>query len=157
MILATEGSPQYPYNRLMTWIEALITRGFIQEEVVVLCGSSTQVPPVMERAGEGRAQGTAAPCRTDSCLTELSWQASVIISDCDAARLKLLDSTAKPYILVPRTSSYNEHIDDGQIELGSKLASQGLPVAWCPGDLVRFLSSPQRISLPVSTERGELR
>jgi len=109
MILATEGTSSYPFNRLMTWIEALIARGFIQEEVVVLSGSSTQVPPASKRYES----------RTESCLTELSWQASLIISDCDAARLQLLDRTAKPYILVPRTSSYNEFMDDRQIELGS--------------------------------------
>jgi len=102
MILATEGTSSYPFNRLMIWIEALIARGFIQEEVVVLSGSSTQVPPAIKRYES----------RTESCLTELSLQASLIISDCDAARLQLLDRTAKPYILVPRTSSYNEFMDD---------------------------------------------
>ncbi len=146
MILATEGTSSYPFNRLMTWIEALIARGFIQEEVVVLSGSSTQVPPEIARYES----------RTESCLTELSWQASRIISDCDAARLQLLDRTAKPYILVPRTSCYNEFIDDRQIELVASLASYGIPVAWCPGDLVRFLSSPRRISLPISWEIEDL-
>ena len=144
MILATEGTLSYPFNRLITWIEVLIARGFIQEEVVLLSGSSTQVPPAIKKNESG----------TDSCLTELSWQATVIISDCDAQRLQLLDGTAKPYILVPRTSSYNEHMDDRQIELGSSLASLGIPVAWCPGDLVRFLSSPRRISLPLSQDIG---
>lgn len=146
MIIATEGTQQYPFNRLMTWIEALIARGFILEEVVVLSGSSTKIPPALKRYES----------RTDSCLTELSGQASLIISDCDAARLQLLDRTAKPYILVPRTSSYNEHMDDRQIQLGSSLACEGIPVAWCPGDLVRFLSSPRRSSLPVCFERGDL-
>lgn len=154
MILATEGSPQYPFNRLMTWIEALIARGFIQEEVVVLSGNSTQIPPALKRYESRTQSGATAP--TASCLTELSDRASLIISDCDAYWLQLLDRTAKPYILVPRTSSYNEHMDDRQVELGSKLAAVGFPVAWCPGDLVRFLSSPQRISLPMSlVSRGD--
>jgi len=152
MILATEGTSSYPFNRLMTWTSALIDRGFIQEEVVLLSGSSTEVPPAIERY----------EFRTESCLTELSSQASLIISDCDATqagtpapRLQLLDRIAKPYILVPRTSSYNELMDDRQIELGAKLASFGIPVAWCPGDLVRFLSSPRRISLPLSQDIGD--
>ena len=137
MIIVTSGTKQYPFKRLMTWIEALISRGFIQEEVVVQSSSPLPGSPAI-RSFESTA--------TD-CLVQLSGEASLIVSDCDAERLELLDQTEKPYILVPRTLSYNEYIDDRQMSLGAALAQIGIPVAWSPGDLVRFISSPQRISL----------
>lgn len=137
MILATVGTEPYPFNRLITWLEALVSQGFVQEEVVVQYGSCTHLPLVFQRYES----------TTETCLQELGGEASTIVSDCDGETIQLLDRTAKPYILVPRAKSYKEHTDDRQIELAATLAQMGIPIAYSPGDLVRFLASPRRITL----------
>ena len=137
MILATVGTEPYPFNRLITWLEALINRGFLQEEVVVQYGCCTHMPLVLR----------SCESTTEACLQELGGRSRTIISHCDEEALLLLDRTAKPYILVPRAKSYKEHIDDRQIELAATLAQMGVPVAWSPGDLARFLVSPRQIAL----------
>lgn len=138
MILATVGSEQQPFNRLMTWIEALILRGFISpDEVILHFGDSTYVP----------ARVRCYQSMNQARFQELSAEATLIISHCSEAALIRLDSTRKPYLLVPRTQSYKEHSNDEQIELALALAQMGVPIAWSPGDVVRFLASPHRISL----------
>lgn len=137
MILATVGTEQYPFNRLMTWIEALIERGFLDEEIVVQYGNCTHLPPGVK---------CYQHLKTD-LFQELSTQSRLIISHCNIEILAELDQSGNPYILVPRAQCYKEHIDDRQIELALSLAQVGVPVAWSPGDLVRFLASPQRFSL----------
>jgi len=136
MIVTTVGTETYPFNRLMSWLEVLVKRGFIQEELIVQYGSCTVWPQVEQ-------------CFVDlpeRKLVELGHEARLIVSHCDPHLLKGLDQTTKPYILVPRAQCYKEHIDDRQIELAFHLAVAGVPIAWSPGDLVRFLHSPRRIS-----------
>ena len=136
MIVTTVGTEPYPFNRLMSWLEVLVNRGFIQEELIVQYGSCTIWPESEE-------------CFADipeTKLIELGDDARLIIAHCDPQMLKWLDKTTKPYILVPRAQCYKEHMDDRQIELASNLALVGVPIAWSPGDLVRFLHTPRRIS-----------
>lgn len=136
MILTTVGTEPYPFNRLMSWLQVLVNRGLIQEELVVQYGSCTVWPESEDCFAE----------IPETKLIQLSDDARLIISDCDPHMLKWLDKTTKPYILVPRAQCYKEHIDDRQIELASNLALAGVPIAWSPGDLVRFLHSPRRVS-----------
>uniref|UniRef100_A0ACD5GUZ3 Glucosyl transferase n=1 Tax=Desertifilum tharense IPPAS B-1220 TaxID=1781255 RepID=A0ACD5GUZ3_9CYAN len=138
MILATVGTEPYPFNRLMTWIGALIERGFLDEEMVVQYGSCTHLPPGVK---------CYQHLKTD-LFDRLSAQARITISQCDENAIAQLDRAGNPYILVPRAQCYKEHIDDRQIELALSLDQAGVPIAWSPGDLVRFLASPQRLSLP---------
>jgi hypothetical protein len=39
------------------------------------------------------------------------------------------------------------HVDDHQVELAQALASIGVPIAWGPADLVRFLAEPTKVSI----------
>lgn len=136
MILTTVGTEPYPFNRLMSWLQVLVNRELIQEELIVQYGSCSVWP-------ESKNCFADIP---ETKLLQLGGEARLIIGHCDPYWLKCLDQTTKPYILVPRSQCYKEHIDDRQIELASNLALAGVPIAWSPGDLVRFLHSPRRIS-----------
>ncbi|MDJ1169739.1 glucosyl transferase [Roseofilum sp. BLCC_M154] len=136
MILTTVGTQPYPFNRLMSWLEVLVQRGLIQEELIVQYGSCTIWP-------EGEDCFADIP---EKKLIQLAHQARLIVGHCDPHLLKGLAQTTNPYILVPRGQCYKEHIDDRQIELARHLALAGVPIAWSPGDLVRFIHSPRRIS-----------
>lgn len=134
MILVTVGTEKFPFNRLMHWIQVLISRGFIQEEVVLQYGSCTVLPAGVK----------AYSLLTEVQFHELVQQARLVISHCGEGTLLLLDANSKPYILVPRKRCLKEHVDDHQIELAIALAETGIPIAWSPGDLVRFLALPQK-------------
>lgn len=133
MILVTVGTEQFPFNRLMSWIQVMAKRGFISEEVVVQYGSSTTVPTGVR----------SYPLLAPEQFQALTKQARIIIGHCGEGTILVLSATAKPYILVPRSQKFKEHIDDHQIELAEALAQFDVPIAWSPGDLVRFLASPR--------------
>jgi UDP-N-acetylglucosamine transferase subunit ALG13 len=137
MIFVTVGTEQYPFNRLMNWIETLLIHGFIQEEVIVQYGSCTSLP-----------QGVLVyqSLKSDR-FAELIDQARLVISHCGEGSILLLEEIGKPYILVPRSHRFKEHVDDHQVELATALSQAGATVAWSPGDLTRFLESPQSASL----------
>ncbi|MGV0026053.1 glycosyltransferase [Phormidesmis priestleyi] len=137
MIFVTVGTEQYPFNRLMNWIETLLIHGFIQEEVIVQYGSCTSLP-----------QGVLVyqSLKSDR-FAELIDRARLVISHCGEGSILLLEEIGKPYILVPRSHRFKEHVDDHQVELATALSQAGATVAWSPGDLTRFLESPQSVPL----------
>lgn len=133
MILVTVGTEKYPFNRLMSWIRVLIARGFIQEEIVVQYGSCTYYP----------SEVSAYSLLAHDQFQELIQRSRLIISHCGEGTILLLAASRKPYILVPRSQRFGEHVDDHQIELALALAQNRVPIALSPGDLVRFLTLPQ--------------
>ena len=137
MILVTVGTEQFPFNRLMGWIEVINDLGFVAEEIVVQYGSCTHYP-------SGVKAYSLLPQEQFQNLIE---QARLIVGHCGEGTVLLLAATSKPYILVPRSQYFGEHIDDHQIELAVALAEKNIPVAWSPGDLVRFLAAPHRTFL----------
>ncbi|MEA5512657.1 glycosyltransferase [Nodularia sp. UHCC 0506] len=137
MILVTVGTEQYPFNRLMQWVEVLLQSEMIQEEVVVQYGNSTILP----------AGAKVYRFLKEEKFQDLIQQARIVIAHCGEGTLLLLDSLDKPYILVSRSQEFKEHVDDHQVELGLALSQINVPVAWCPGDLVRFIDAPRKVSV----------
>ncbi|BCL34076.1 glycosyltransferase [Nostoc sp. MS1] len=137
MILVTVGTEQYPFNRLMSWVEVLLQTEIIQEEVVVQYGNSTILP----------AGARVYRFLKEEKFQELINQARIVIAHCGEGTLLLLDSLDKPYILVSRSHKYQEHVDNHQVELGLSLSQINVPVAWSPGDLVRFIHEPRKVSV----------
>ncbi|BAB73985.1 glycosyltransferase [Anabaena sp. FACHB-709] len=137
MILVTVGTEQYPFNRLMSWIEVLLQTELIQEEIIVQYGNSTILP----------AGARVYRFLKEEKFQELIHQARIVIAHCGEGTLLLLDSLDKPYILVSRSQQYQEHVDDHQVELGLALSQINVPVAWSPGDLVRFIQAPRQVSV----------
>jgi anti-anti-sigma factor len=135
MILVTVGTEQYPFNALMDWVNVLIRYGLIDqnEEVVVQYGSSSHLPDqvkIVKRLPESEFKA-------------LLEQARLVISHCGEGSVMMLESLGKPYILVPRTQKFGEHVDNHQLEMADALEKQGIAIARSPGDLVRFLAAPK--------------
>ncbi len=139
MIFVTVGTEQYPFDRLMTWITVLLQNELIQDEVIVQYGSCTQVPV-----------GVSAykMLETDE-FVDIMHQARLVISHCGEGTVLTLEKFGMPYVLVPRSRKLKEHVDNHQVEMAIALAKSGAPIAWSPGDLVRFLSDPQPTSLQI--------
>ncbi|MGH1395860.1 MAG: glycosyltransferase [Trichormus sp.] len=137
MILVTVGTEQYPFNRLMHWIEVLLQNDLIEEEIVVQYGNSTILP----------AGAKVYRFLKEEKFQDLIRKARIVIAHCGEGTLLLLDSLDKPYILVARSQEFQEHVDDHQVELALALSQINVPIAWCPGDLVRFIDAPRQVSV----------
>ncbi|MCP9849452.1 glycosyltransferase [Cyanobium sp. Morenito 9A2] len=138
MILVTVGTEKFPFNRLMRWIERLIDDDLIgEEELVVQYGTCTFIPSGAKVYRLLREQDFEALVR----------RARVVMAHCGEGTVLLLDGLQTPYILVPRSQRYQEHVDDHQLELAQALGSIGVPIAWGPADLVRFLADPTKMSI----------
>lgn len=145
MILVTVGTEKFPFDRLMRWIDALIKQGFLQleqEDIVIQCGSCNFLP-------DGVKAYSLLP---EDQFRKFISQARLIIGHCGEGTINILEEISKPYILVPRSYRFQEHVDDHQVELAKVLQPIGIPIAWSPGDLVRFLASPHHVPYSVAPE-----
>lgn len=138
MILITVGTEKFPFNRLMRWVDQLLQDDmFGEEEVILQYGTCTVLPggvKVYRLLKEQDFQG-------------LVLRARLVIAHCGEGTVLLLDSMETPFLLIPRSQRYQEHVDDHQVELAQALASIGVPIGWGPADLVRFLAKPSKVSI----------
>ncbi|MBD2551289.1 glucosyl transferase [Microcystis elabens FACHB-917] len=138
MILITTGTEKFPFNRLMRWVDLLLRDDlFGEEEVIVQYGTCTFLPggaKVYRLLGEQDFQA-------------LVLRARLVIAHCGEGTVLLLDSMEIPFLLIPRSQRFQEHVDDHQVELAQALASIGVPIGWGPADLVRFLAEPSKVSI----------
>ena len=134
MILITVGTEKFPFNRLMKWVEQLIAKDYIssQEEIIVQYGSCTYIP-------HGTKAYTLLP---EAKFEALLSQARLIIAHCGEGTIDTLAKINVPYILVPRSYEWGEHVDDHQIELADALAEQGIAIAKNINDLKAFITNP---------------
>jgi UDP-N-acetylglucosamine transferase subunit ALG13 len=135
MILVTVGTEKFAFNRLMQWIDNLIKGGLLaadREEIVIQYGSCTFVPN----------QANNYSLLPEQEFNSLISKARLIIAHCGEGTLDLLAQTTQPFVLVPRSCHYGEHVDDHQIELAEELAKQGIPTANSQEDLAKFLAAP---------------
>jgi UDP-N-acetylglucosamine transferase subunit ALG13 len=135
MILITVGTEKFPFNRLMEWVNNLIEQNVIQpekEEIIIQYGSCTIVP-----------HGVKSYSVLDEVdFLNLVTEARLIIAHCGEGSIDLLALINKPFILVPRKFSFQEHVDNHQLELAQQLAKQGIPIANSQEDLANFLAAP---------------
>ncbi|MDX2257219.1 MAG: sugar transferase [Pseudanabaenaceae cyanobacterium bins.39] len=129
MILVTVGTEQYEFNSLMDWIGLLIKERILNEEVFIQYGSSTRLPDDVK----------ISKLVPEAQFKQLVESANAVIAHCGEGSTLLLEEFDKPYILVPRTVKFHEHVDDHQLELADDLENQGVLIARSPADLVKFL------------------
>lgn len=141
MIIVTVGTEKFPFDRLMEWIDNLIEQNLLdpkQEEIIIQYGSCNILP-------KGANNYALLPPEEFQNLVS---KARLIIAHCGEGTIDLLASTSnKPFILVPRSDRFQEHVDDHQIELANKLVQLGIPVANSVEDLASFLSNPVAVKI----------
>lgn len=118
MIFVTVGTHEQPFNRLLEKIDSLIESGDIKEEVIAQIGYSTYTPKhykYEKLIGYNQMQ-------------EYYRDARIIIthggpsSFVDAVMIK------KVPIVVPRQATFDEHVNDHQLEFSTELESRGFPI-----------------------------
>ena len=132
MILVTVGTEQFPFNRLMEWTEAAIEYGILREEVVVQAGSCTVTPT-------GAEVHAILP---EDRFQQLVQSARIVISHCGEGSYLLLSQLRVPFILVPRSARFGEHVDDHQVEMATALEDLGCAIARSPIELISHLTRP---------------
>jgi UDP-N-acetylglucosamine transferase subunit ALG13 len=139
MILVTVGTEQYPFNRLMEWIDSLIKLSIIspEEKVIVQYGSCTHLPKNVE----------AYPILQPTEFQDLAQKARLIIAHCGEGTIDLLATLKVPFILVPRSHIFGEHVDNHQLELAAALRLKGICIAQSKQELAYFVSEPKLTSL----------
>jgi UDP-N-acetylglucosamine transferase subunit ALG13 len=147
MIFVTVGTEQFPFNRLLDWVDRAICKGKIQEQVIVQAGACTHEV-------SGALMHTML---TQKEFREISQQARVIISHCGEGSFFTLRDLGrdwgKPFILVPRRHGLEEHVDDHQWEMAKALDKVGVPMGWMPVDIQDFIQEPpvyREVELPDS-------
>ena len=143
MILVTVGTEKFSFNRLMQWIDNLIQQNLLdpqQEEIVIQYGSSNILP---------KGTNNYALLPQDKFRNFVS-QARLIIAHCGEGTIDLLADYTKPFILVPRSEDFAEHVDNHQRELAEKLAEEGILIANSLEDLARFIASPVAVEIKQS-------
>jgi UDP-N-acetylglucosamine transferase subunit ALG13 len=138
MILVTVGTEQYPFNALMDWIGLLMREGILTEEITIQYGSSTNLPDNVK----------VSKVIPEAQFKQMVEESSAVIAHCGEGSALLLEEFDKPYILVPRTVKFHEHVDDHQLEMADDLENQGVLIARSPADLVKFL---KLITIPHSS------
>lgn len=128
MILITVGTEQYQFNALMDWVSLLMKEGIINDEVTIQYGSSTHLPDNV------KINKIIPENEFRRCIE----QSSAVIAHCGEGTALLLEEFDKPYILVPRTAKFHEHVDNHQLEMADDLENQGVLIARSPADLVKF-------------------
>ncbi|CAN1211938.1 Sugar transferase [Tumidithrix helvetica PCC 7403] len=133
MLFITVGTEQYQFDALMRWIELLRKYQLITEEIAIQYGASTFFP-------NGARVYQVLPEQEFQTLIE---SARLIIGHCGEGTAQLLEGLDKPYVLIPRSHRFREHVDNHQMEMAEAFEQRGIPIARSPGDLVKFIKLTQ--------------
>lgn len=117
MIFATTGTHPQPMERLVVWLDEWAEE--CQEEVVVQMMHTQATPKHL----------TLVTCVTPQRWRELVQGARVVISHAGPASLFEIQGLGKTPVVVPRSASFDEHVDDHQ-ERYAKTLGPDVPVVW---------------------------
>jgi UDP-N-acetylglucosamine transferase subunit ALG13 len=132
MILVTVGTEQFPFERLLLWVERAIQNGSITEEVLIQSGACT----VTVRGA------TQVKWLQPEAFDQAINHARLVINHCGEGTFSKLRTLGKPFLPVARRHGLGEHIDDHQCDLANALVAIDAPVARTPQDVERFVLSP---------------
>ena len=139
MILFTVGTEKFSFDRFSRWIDVLLENKLIDNgSSFFQYGSCKYTSKLSEKSDYLGSED----------FDKIVRESNLIVSHCGEGSVLNFSRTDVPYVLVPRSVRFNEHVDDHQIELGTALASLNVPIAWNIADLVKFISNPTKLDLP---------
>ena len=118
LILATVGTHEDPFNRLLDELDSLVERGVISEPVICQSGYCTSTPKHVE-------------CHKQlpfDSLQELMSQARLIITHGGPASIMQALAHGVIPIVVPRQADFGEHVDNHQCRFAEKMSDRVLTV-----------------------------
>lgn len=115
MTFVTLGTQNFSFNRLLELVDRLIEEGVIRDEVFAQIGYSTYIPRNYS------SMHFLDPADYNRYITE----ADLVIAHAGVGTIMNCLSHCKKLIVVPRTKSYNEHVDDHQSQIADAFAEKG--------------------------------
>lgn len=112
MILVVVGSSTIPFDRLIRAVDALPG----EEEVVVQRGASRLVPE----------RGTSVDFMPFDAIVDNVRRARAVVTHAGVGTILVSLMEGRRPIVMPRLKRYSEAVDDHQLELGRRLAEEGL-------------------------------
>ena len=150
MILVTLGTHPQPMDRLLRAIDQLAEDGVIEEPFVVQAAAFGYRP----------RHATIAGVRPYVWLRDQVTAADVVISHAGPGTLAMVRSMGRVPIVVPRSATFGEHVDDHQERYAERLRSaEGYLVVTDLGELAstierarsgRYRPSPADVSVAVA-------
>ena len=114
MIFVTVGTHEQPFNRLLEAVDALAAAGILTEEVILQTGYSTYIPK----------NCIWKPFFPYSEMLQLVRQARIVITPGGPSSFLMAIRNDKVPIVVPRTASFGEHINDHQVRFCEAVLSE---------------------------------
>lgn len=123
MITVTLGTIPFPFARAIHWVDHLIKRDILSEDVFVQHGVSdisqlTAYPQV-----------TTVPVVPPAQLDQKLTSSRLVISHAGQGSTRKLSAMNVSFVLLPRLAVYGEHIDDHQFAFAHSISDMG--VTYC--------------------------
>ncbi len=118
MILATVGTHEDPFDRLLVELDRLIETGVITEPVFCQSGYCTVAPRHVECARQMPFDDLQQKMR----------DARIIITHGGPATIMQALAHGKVPLVVPRQAQFGEHVDDHQVRFARKISDRVFPV-----------------------------
>lgn len=106
MIFVTVGTHEQPFDRLLQWMDDLIEKGIIQEDVIIQTGFSTYEPKYC-------IWKKLFPYQE---MVKKVADARIVITHGGPSSFIMPLQVGKIPIVVPRKKRFNEHVNDHQVE-----------------------------------------
>lgn len=163
MILVTLGTEQFPFERLVAAIEALVASGALAGEEVFVQHGASRLP----RAARGV---TLLPFDE---LCQRMREARHVVAHAGVGSVLLANRAGKTPLIMPRRAGFGEHVDDHQLEFAVRIARRGRaiivedeaglaarlaetpPPAPAAGDAAEFAGRIERLALDLVAGRAK--
>ena len=121
MITVTLGTIPFTFDRAIDWLDSLLDAGVISESVFVQHGA-TDVSKLAKYPFV-----TTEPIVETSFLMKTVRSSRLILSHAGQGLTRGLAAQGACFVLMPRLSCYNEHIDDHQLLFAQGVEKLGIP------------------------------
>lgn len=136
MITVTLGTINFPFDRLVNSIAALLHSGMIAEEIFVQHGD-TDVAIIQDHP-----LVTTSHKVPSAVLSEYIAQSRLVISHAGQGSTRYLAAQKVSFIIVPRLADLGEHIDDHQLDFAKNVSNLGIVFCEDTDRLIDFLKDP---------------
>ncbi len=119
MIVYTLGTIIFPFDRAITWLQILLEKEIIGEQVLLQHGSTSA-------ANLSHPLLKSVASLTSNEMYDAVKQATLVISHAGQGSTRMLTEMGAPFVLLPRLKRYKEHVDDHQLLFARAVEKYGV-------------------------------
>ena len=138
MITVTLGTIPYPFERVISWLDLLLDREIIKDEVFLQHGV-TDVSLLCRHK-----LVTSEPLLPAEKLAKKMHDSELIISHAGQGSTRKLSVQGKSFVIIPRLAEYGEHIDNHQLLFSQGVNNLGVTVCATIEELQQAIQNPPK-------------